>query len=262
VVKLNAAGDLDPTFGTAGVATLPYKPDGVFVAPDGDFVVTAHYGLNAPFTSVLMRLNPDGTPDVSFGASGMLTWIGDVPTHVAFPGDGGLLVSGVRYIAGPIPGGPYQLNPYMFKFTSSGALDPAFGSGGVYVYSPPPGIWYTATYFGAVIQSDGSIRLQAEMTEYPDPLSTRDYILQVQLTAQGALDPGYAKGGSWLSQQLPLVGYNLSNAQWVVPSGVGCIAVMGDISDNVDLKVNAYGANGGLVKSFGRGGVFTWNGAP
>src|SRR4051812_32569169 len=72
---LSAAGDLDPTFGRGGVASLGYAGStedmskGMAVMPDGRVVVggSSFMGTSA---GTLSRYLSDGTPDPSFGPDG------------------------------------------------------------------------------------------------------------------------------------------------------------------------------------------------
>ncbi|MDO7928625.1 delta-60 repeat domain-containing protein [Pseudomonas sp. KFB-139] len=71
-----AAGDLDPDFGENGILLLSFGPEtidasvlGVNIAPDGKLLVSGYRGQN---DYALARLNPDGTPDQSFGNAGIV----------------------------------------------------------------------------------------------------------------------------------------------------------------------------------------------
>src|SRR5690606_32411335 len=73
VVRLNADGSLDASFGTAGIAETIFAsvatPDEIILHDDGRITVLG----NAPSTSsgwALARYHSDGTPDTSFGGSG------------------------------------------------------------------------------------------------------------------------------------------------------------------------------------------------
>ena len=83
VLVLNGAGQPDPTFGTAGLATIDATgdPDGPFGVPPapqaghdivlgatGDITIAGGQGPNGP--SFLVRLSPAGNPRLSFGTGG------------------------------------------------------------------------------------------------------------------------------------------------------------------------------------------------
>ena len=98
VVRFNADGSRDATFGTGGVAFLPVaglsQAAQLGVDPDGS--VTVSGGTNAPGTdqlntAFLARLRGDGTPDTAFDGDGVVTSPGG--------GRGGRLSSGRFFIA-------------------------------------------------------------------------------------------------------------------------------------------------------------------
>src|SRR5438270_13670057 len=83
------AGTLDPSFGHAGravgqpVAGQQNTADALTVLPDGRILAAGYATANlaAPAgaaTAIVERLNPDGSPDTSFGTGGRLV-LGDVP---------------------------------------------------------------------------------------------------------------------------------------------------------------------------------------
>ena len=69
---LAAPGDQDSSFDGDGIRTIDYGSvdigNDVLVQPDGKIVTAGHGNLNLDF--MVSRLNPDGSPDASFGAGG------------------------------------------------------------------------------------------------------------------------------------------------------------------------------------------------
>lgn len=71
-----AAGDLDPTFGAAGKVTTNFngyfdRASAIAVQKDGKIVVAGTAGRAGESNDfALVRYNPDGSPDVSFGVNG------------------------------------------------------------------------------------------------------------------------------------------------------------------------------------------------
>jgi uncharacterized delta-60 repeat protein len=109
LVRLDADGNLDPTFGSGGATTTapPQYADArsLTVQPDGKFVGAGNS---------ILRYLPDGTPDPSFGVGGIVT--GDFFAYdvIADP-DGKLTTAGFR----------------LRRFNADGTPDQSFGSGGV-----------------------------------------------------------------------------------------------------------------------------------
>lgn len=127
VVRYNAAGSPDATFGTNGKVTTDISGDdratAVAVQPDGKIVVAG--GTSSDFAVV--RYNPNGSLDPSFGAGGKTTISfgsgGDLATGIALQPDGKIVVAGrsVQGIADEFA---------VARLDSNGSLDTSFGSGG------------------------------------------------------------------------------------------------------------------------------------
>src|SRR5262252_7340578 len=91
-----AAGDLDPTFGTPGLAAVPSS---VVIQPDGKIVVAG--GAFPLFTFLgnfeVVRYNPNGSLDTSFGNGGIVTTNfpeGSYASSVALQADGKIIAAG------------------------------------------------------------------------------------------------------------------------------------------------------------------------
>lgn len=78
IARVTTPGTLDPTFGTAGIATVDAMAiTAMFVEPDGRILV----GGSATGACRFVRLLPDGTVDGTFGTSGTA----DLPTALCAP---------------------------------------------------------------------------------------------------------------------------------------------------------------------------------
>src|SRR5438445_10647143 len=70
-----APGDLDPSFGVGGHIETKLEVRASVVQPDGEILVTGDYftpGATPPSHFAVLRFNPDGTPDDSFGQAGQV----------------------------------------------------------------------------------------------------------------------------------------------------------------------------------------------
>jgi uncharacterized delta-60 repeat protein len=134
LVRYTSSGSLDSTFGSGGVATTavgsgPAEARGLVVQPDGKLVAagSARVGLSTDFA--LVRYLPDGTPDSSFGANGVVTTPilshGDDAFALALQSDGKLVA------VGPTTRGSGKAEFALARYTRSGALDSTFGSHGI-----------------------------------------------------------------------------------------------------------------------------------
>ncbi len=140
VARFNADGTLDTGFGTGGHALLPVGAGtdtgrDVVVLADGKLLLagTTRTGTTstADVDGVLMRLNPDGSLDTTFGSGGMvkahLTDGNDIYHRMQVQADGKIVVLGS--VGAPTAGGPGgQLA--VTRYNQDGTLDTGFGANG------------------------------------------------------------------------------------------------------------------------------------
>jgi uncharacterized delta-60 repeat protein len=121
LVRYNPDGSLDPAFGQGGVATAAWQPGGVYFQetsaaleqPDGkillagladDYTKTVLGSSDTPAVLLLhMRLNPDGSPDTSYGSLGTGAVATAIPpdlnaraTAMALQPDGRVILAGFQ----------------------------------------------------------------------------------------------------------------------------------------------------------------------
>lgn len=123
-----AAGDLDPTFGTAGkrIVQGTEQPIDLFVQPDGKIVEVG--GPNSLFSNqgfLVRRTLADGSPDKSFDGDG--TAFATFPNAPDVTAVGAALQPDGAIVVGGVVGGG---GVAVARFTSSGALDKTFDEGG------------------------------------------------------------------------------------------------------------------------------------
>jgi uncharacterized delta-60 repeat protein len=134
VEKFQANGMLDPNYGTGGGATVDFGHDeevNSMVAQSNGAVTLAGSSGNAGARRFLIaRLRPNGTPDPAFGSGGARV------TSFAAGNDayvGGLVEQpDGKYVAAGqyLVTGASNYNFAIARYTSSGTLDPSFGTGG------------------------------------------------------------------------------------------------------------------------------------
>lgn len=215
VLRYHPDGTLDTTFGAGGIVTTHYRDiangdqcetaiprlpevvrgytgppplvlrDGaaaVLVQPDGRIVVagTADYAL------ALVRYNPDGALDRSFGTGGTVTVrIGahpkapDLASALALQPDGKIVVSGAANLGW---GGSYRV--FLVRYNPDGSLDPHFGAGGKIA----PLLGSTSSVLAVL--PDGHIVVVVGPTE-----SWPTNWFLVRLRPDGSLDARFGAGG-------------------------------------------------------------------
>jgi uncharacterized delta-60 repeat protein len=120
LVRYNADGSLDTSFGTGGLVQTDFSGKGDFayamtLQPDGKIVAAGRSSTGAPFDFALVRYNPDGSPDASFGADGKFTTdfvgLSDQAYAIAMQG-GKILVAGVTTTGGLGQGSDFSIARY------------------------------------------------------------------------------------------------------------------------------------------------------
>ena len=125
-------GDLIPNFGFGGSAIVDLTGDwdlgtAITVQLDGKIILAGESTVSSVKQFGMIRLNTNGSLDPSFGVEGQvsLTLAEDfVVNDIALQSDGNIIVAGSARDA-------LTINIAMARFTSSGALDTTFGSGGL-----------------------------------------------------------------------------------------------------------------------------------
>jgi uncharacterized delta-60 repeat protein len=136
IARLNTDGSLDSDFGTGGVVILPIGSDddrawGVAIQSNWQIVVIGETD-NGSFVNniAVARLNNDGTLDFSFGTNGIVT--SPIPLASAYPkavavgSNGSIFITGGAYSSS-------QLDLFVAKYDTYGALEPLFGNAGIAV---------------------------------------------------------------------------------------------------------------------------------
>lgn len=129
ITRFTASGTPDPSFGLAGVQRigvgLAAAAFAVAIQGDGKLVVAGTSLVSAAeLDFALVRLNTNGSPDLSFDGDGKVTTnFGsiDSASSVAITSDGAILVGGASANNGAV---------FARYAAKDGALDPSFGNGG------------------------------------------------------------------------------------------------------------------------------------
>jgi uncharacterized delta-60 repeat protein len=134
VVRLMSDGSVDDGFGTAGTTIIDFTGSddvatSIAVQPDGKILLagTSEKGTEPfDFDFSLARLNPDGSPDVTFDDDGLVTLDLGGDDDIIFGMI--LLTSGEIVVAGTTNTND-DYDAVFARFTSTGMLDATFGSG-------------------------------------------------------------------------------------------------------------------------------------
>jgi len=195
VVRLNADGSLDTTFGNGdgtpndGIANLAStgftKVTDVAVDEAGLVYATGRYNTG-DWSNAVWRLLPNGTPDPAFSGNGRAEAIygtNNYPLSITLLDDGRVVTTGYGTNAGEQVG-------VAARFTSAGLPDPTFGGGAGVVAVDVPTI--TGQYLaGAYVLPGGAMYVVGGTSAGVAGAST-----VFRLTAAGALDPDFDGDGA------------------------------------------------------------------
>lgn len=250
------AGDLDASFGTGGkTADAFYRgTDALALQPDGKILVGGTQ-FNVPDFGKILRLNPDGSPDLTFGGNGRVAiQLGTTETRlhsIAVQPDGKILAGGAASSGGDTGG----LNFAVARFTSDGTLDQTFNGNGRVV------IDFVNSYdeaFSVMLQPDGKIVLAGFVANGPNDGSTYDFAL-VRLNSDGSFDNTFGVNGRVVTDVSGVGDADRAFDAVMQPDGKFVLA--GDVfvgSERYDFALARFNTNGSLDNTFdGDGRVFT-----
>jgi uncharacterized delta-60 repeat protein len=151
LLRYNADGSLDPTFGTGGRVLTSAGANSfahsVLVQPDGAFVVGGYGGS----TAVLLRYAPDGSLDPTFAGDG----IAEIATPGGFLGeDLARQPDGKIVIVGSVSASPANDEVAVVRRNADGSADTSFDGDGLVVTSLGSGIDSASA---VAIQPDGML---------------------------------------------------------------------------------------------------------
>ncbi len=181
-------GSLDPGFGTGGrvLANTDQGASAMAIQADGKIVIAGSGNSDLKmFNLALLRYNPDGSLDPSFGKGGIvLTGLGRDPEGadaLVIQPDGKYVVAGRSSIM------PGRSTLALLRFNTDGSLDQAFGNGGKAVYE----LTDSDAAAGVAIQADGKIVVVGNIFQ---PIPAAGFLV-VRYNRDGSLDSTFGSGG-------------------------------------------------------------------
>lgn len=185
---LASSGGLDPTFGTGGKVLTPFEgadasARAIVQQADGKLVVVGDTCDDTACEFALVRYEPDGTLDTTFGSGGKVLTSFDAAdanagTIVQQP-DGKLVVAGDTC-------GATSCQFALVRYDADGSPDPSFGIGGKVITPFDAG---DAGAAALVLQPDGKLVAAGQIYG-----SSAGFAL-ARYDADGALDPSFGDAG-------------------------------------------------------------------
>ncbi|WP_085318153.1 methyl-accepting chemotaxis protein [Derxia lacustris] len=256
LIRLSAAGTLDPGFGAAGTGSVDLTALGVTgnvcQLADGRIVAAGYrYDNGNPVELQLLRLDADGHVDTGFGSGGRVTLGAADAGFVADASllalaDGGLLLAQLTPVAGGVTVRLQQLDAAGAPLAGLGGGPTTVDFGGI------------GSVGAGAVQADGKLLLAGA---YYDAATGASAFVLARLNADGSLDSGFGSGGKRVLDVLE----NLDERQPGIAlqaDGKILLAGYGDggqaAANSVVLRLNA---DGSLDSSFGDGGQvsFDWS---
>jgi uncharacterized delta-60 repeat protein len=241
VMLVAQAGALDAGFGNGGIvithSAFFNDLNAIVIQPDGK-IVGAGYSGNYQFEDfAVVRYNPNGSLDNTFGTGGKVTTSlvpgEDRAKAVLLQSDGKIILAGYADNGGDID---FAIVRYM----PNGALDMSFGTGGIVITNINSTLDYA---FSAVLQPDGKILLAGN--------SGSDIVL-ARYNADGSFDTSFGTNGIVITD---IAGYyDIAFKVLLQPDGKIIAAGYSGQTMAYDFLIVRYLANGTLDNSFGTGG--------
>ena len=197
VTRHNTDGTLDNTFGVGGKVRTDFPglaavPSSVVIQPDGKIVVAG--GAFPLFTFLgnfeVVRYNPNGSLDTSFGDGGIVTTIfpqGSYAFDLALQSDGKIIAAGTVFVDFD-PGEMSDTDFALARYNPDGTPDATFGSGG---QTSTDFLGHEDDAFSVLIQPDGKI---VAVGSANDPATFYDFAA-VRYLSNGTIDTTFGVAG-------------------------------------------------------------------
>ena len=176
LARYTATGAPDETFGFDGFVQFNSPAnsiDGTFLLlPNGNILLPLNVPSGTSTNTALEELNPDGSPDTSFGSNGIATGAPGILSAITLDSNNNIVAVGSTP-----PNSLGQSAALLERFTSAGQLDSSFGTAGS---TTVPSAQSLNSVF---VESSGAIQAVSQFSLY-------------DFTSAGALNTSFGSGGS------------------------------------------------------------------
>ena len=248
------AGQLDTTFGQAGVVTNSINlikqnthVNTMALQNDGKVVVAGFSGNNFDYNFALARFTKDGILDNTFGINGKeIIPIGTKESRIisiALQNDGKIVATGYSF-----NGDPFQFTTV--RYNQNGTLDKSFGTDGITV---TPVNEFSSLANSMVIQNDGKILVGGYILTTKFENGDKDFAT-VRYNSDGSLDNTFGVNGIVTSSS---TSEELLRNLAIQIDGKIIAATSIVLSDKHFIKIRRFNSNGSLDNTFGVNGIVT-----
>jgi uncharacterized delta-60 repeat protein len=213
-VRYNIDGSIDNSFGINGIATFDIqtgsddKSTSVDIQSDGKLILCGYSDDGTDRSSLIMRLNTNGTIDTSFGTAGkVLTNFTKTGASIRqdeyrvvkiHPLTGNIIAAGTSFTASN------NSRMIIARYTPTGLLDNTFATGGKFIDLPETQVLanFLASIEDLAIKSNGKITLVG---------IEGGYFYLARLNNNGTMDTSFSGDGFYDNYQGRMYGIELNN---------------------------------------------------
>ena len=247
LIRYNADGSLDTSFGTAGVilTDLSNSNDSasdMSIQADGKILLSGRtLSLDSSgYDFALLRYNSDGSLDTSFGGGdGIITT--DIANNTDYSAAVTSQADGKIILAGYSRNSDNYYDYTLVRYNSDGSLDASFGNNGIVITDIATGSDYARDL---IIQADGKLVVAGS--------GTNDFAI-ARYNADGSLDTSFANNGIAITD----ISGSIDHAYDVAQQIDGKLVVAGNsyIDGDSDFVLLRYNTDGSLDTSFDSDGI-------
>ena len=251
IARYTSAGVLDGTFGTNGITTTDFSGDydrayDIVMQSDNKFVVGGYADNSSGISEfALARYSNSGSLDTTYGTSGKVTTAfngqDDTCYAIDIDDDDSIVATGYAQV------GASEYSVALAKYSSTGALDATFGSGGK-----------VTTSIGSLMDIALDITIQSDHTILVAGInyttaSTSDLAV-LKYTSAGALDTTFDSDGIATTN---IIGASVEVAYGIAVKSDGTIYLTGAAASTYPVLVVSFDSTGALNTSFDTDGKVT-----
>jgi uncharacterized delta-60 repeat protein len=263
LLRLNANGSLDNSFGSAGVSIFPppsgslERSLGLVKQRDGKLLsVGGSYDFSGNNSLFVRRFNPNGSPDLSFGVAGITTTnVSGVldGTDVSVQEDGRIVVVGSKQTLDDTPFSGVTAEIVVVRFHANGRLDMSFGLNGSRVI---PVLSSNSAAFNSKIRiyENGKIIVGGSTSKYFADGGAALSVGLARLRPDGQMDNSFGVNGivvnAFSSSNAFFGGIEIDEDQKLVSTATVFLPNLG-----YDLAIGRFSLSGAFDRSFNSGNV-------
>jgi uncharacterized delta-60 repeat protein len=243
VIRYNTDGTFDHMFGSNGTiinstGSFTSGANAIAIQPDNKIVIAGYSQNNGDYDDFLIiRYNPDGSPDKTFGTNGgilikSISPFDDYANAIAVQKDGKIVVAGNAFIN-------HNACIAVVRFNPDGSLDDLFGNGGIVITTE---LNYCFAYALTILPDNKIVIAGSEDFGF----------LVVRYNSNGEQDNTFGINGIVLTH---IDQYDKATAISIQPNGK--IIVAGNSGYAPNISIARYNDDGTLDTSFGKNGITT-----